>query len=59
MRALAGFSLPGLWASKVPSQTNDAPATEFVIKVPFKFVVGTHTLPPDRRSKTELVSESP
>jgi hypothetical protein len=46
MRALAGFSLPGLWASKVPAQTNDAPATEFVIKVPFKFVVGTHTLPP-------------
>jgi len=46
MRALAGFSLPGLWASKVPAQTNDGPATEFVIKVPFKFVVGTHTLPP-------------
>ena len=45
MRALAGFSLPGLWASKVPAQTNDGPATEFVIKVPFKFVVGTHTLP--------------
>jgi hypothetical protein len=46
MRALAGFSLPDLWESKAPAQTNDARAAEFVIKVPFKFVVGTCTLPP-------------
>jgi hypothetical protein len=46
MRALARFSLPDLWASKAPAQTNDARAAEFVIKVPFEFVVGTYTLPP-------------
>jgi hypothetical protein len=46
MRAFAGFSLPNLWESKAPAQTNDARATEFVIEVPFKFVVGTYTLPP-------------
>ncbi len=46
MRALAGFSLPDLWGSKAPAQTNDARAPEFVIKVPFEFVVGTYTLPP-------------
>ena len=46
MRVLAGFTLRDFWESKPPAQSNDGPAAEFVITVPFKFVVGTHTLPP-------------
>jgi hypothetical protein len=46
MRTLAGFTLRDFWESKPPSQINDARTAEFVITVPFKFVVGTHTLPP-------------
>jgi hypothetical protein len=46
MRELAGFSLRDFWESKPPVPTNDARAAEFVITVPFKFVVGTYTLPP-------------
>jgi hypothetical protein len=46
MRELAGFILRDFWESKPPAQTNDARAAEFVITVPFKFVVGTYTLPP-------------
>ena len=46
MRVLAGFTLRDFWESKPPAQTNDARAAEFVITVPFKFVVGTYILPP-------------
>ena len=46
MRVLAGFTLRDFWEVKPPTQTNDGPAAEFVIAVPFKFVLGTYTLPP-------------
>ena len=46
MRVLAGFTLRDFWEVKPPAQSNDGPAAEFVIAVPFKFVVGTYTLPP-------------
>jgi hypothetical protein len=46
MRVLAGFTLRDFWEVKPPAQTNDERAAEFVITVPFKFVVGAHTLPP-------------
>jgi len=46
MRTLAGFSLRDFWETKPPAQTDDTRAPEYVIAVPFKFVVGTHTLPP-------------
>ena len=46
MRTLAGFTLRDFWEVKPPAHTNDARAAESVIAVPFKFVVGTYTLPP-------------
>jgi len=46
MRVLAGFTLRDFWEVKPTAQTDDERAAEFVIAVPFKFVVGTYTLPP-------------